>query len=220
MAGYLPANDSQFWAWMTNFMGVLETHLAELGLTAADIVELQNANIAFGSNLAAHVTKRAESKAATTAKDESRGATELYLRQIVNEINNKRSMTNELREALGLPSRGGSRTIVTAASIPETPGIYLEAEQGKVIIHFGTSPVNEMMNGKPVGVKGCNVYRKKAGEEAFSMIAFSSASPYVDVITGPAADYTYFVQYRGAKTSDLGGQSAEETIAARGAVAA
>ncbi len=220
MAGYIPSNDSEFQAWLANFLNVLQAHLADLGLTVEDTMLLQNASNVFDNALTAHIAKQAEARSATVAKNDARDLTEAYLRMLVNEITNKRSMTNELREALGLPLKGGGRTVVAASSVAETPGIYLEAEQGKVIVHFGTSPLNEMMNGKPAGVRGCNIYRKKAGEEEFRMIAFSSASPYVDLITGPAADYTYFVQYRGAKASDLGGQSAEETIAARGSIAA
>lgn len=57
-------------------------------------------------------------------------------------------------------------------------------------------------------------------EDEFTLIAFQSASPYVDTISGAGTDYTYVVQYRGNRVDDVGQSSAQFTVAARGALAA
>ncbi|MCL6629647.1 MAG: hypothetical protein K6U00_08625, partial [Armatimonadetes bacterium] len=94
--------------------------------------------------------------------------------------------------------------------------LFLETKPGQVIVHFGTDASNELHNGKPSWARGCNIYRKKAGESGFTMIAFDTASPYVDTITGSAVDVTYKVAYRGTKETDIGPMSPEQTIAAGG----
>jgi len=89
-----------------------------------------------------------------------------------------------------------------------------------VVVHWGPYPSNERINGKPAGVKTANIYRKKDGEDDCALIGYASSSPYIDSITGPAADYTYIVRYRGTKATGVSIPSNAQTIAARGEPAA
>lgn len=218
MPDYVPSNDDQFKAWLSNFMTVLGNHLAELGLDPADIVQLTGAQTLFGNALTNHHSMHATARSATAAKDGARDGVVALLRPLVRDINNSLQMTPDLRSLLGLPPREGGRTVMTVGE--DVPDIYLETVPGQVIVHFGTTPANEQTNGKPSWARGCNIYRKKAGEEAFVMIAFDSASPYVDEVSGSAADYTYVVRYRGTRASNIGPQSTPATIAAGGELAA
>ena len=109
-----------------------------------------------------------------------------------------------------MPTRTRTRREVGA----EVPGLVLDLKPGQVIVHFGTNPGDEQSNGKPVWAAGCNVYRKKAGETAFALLAFDTASPYVDSVTGAAANYAYKVAYRGVREGDEGAASPEQTVAA------
>ena len=102
----------------------------------------------------------------------------------------------------------------------EVPGIYAEALQGKVIVHFGTSPMNEQKNTKPACVFGTNIYRKKDGEDRYELISFETSSPYVDNIQGPPTGYTYVVRYRGQKSNEISQESAAAYVAVSGATAA
>ena len=85
-----------------------------------------------------------------------------------------------------------------------------------MIVHFGTDANNEQHNGKPAWARGCNIYRKKPEEADFTLIAFDTASPYVDGVSGTAVDCTYKVCYRATRENDLGPMSPEQTIAAGG----
>jgi hypothetical protein len=60
-------------------------------------------------------------------------------------------------------------------------------------------------------------------EIEFRLIAFDTvlatdarrgASPYVDTVTGSAVNVSYKAAYRGVRATDIGGSSAEQTIAA------
>lgn len=218
MADYVPKNDSQFGAWLANFLAVLEQHLADFGLQMSDFTPLDEAKTVFDGALSTHIARQAAAKQATEAKKAARKHSIEILRPLVRRINNHPAMTNELRAALGLPVKDEART--NAMPGEEVPDIYLEAVPGKIIVHFGTAPANEKYNGKPSWARGCNIYRKKNDEEEYTLIAFETASPYIDIINGPAADYTYVVQYRGTRASDVGNVSTPATIAAGGLLVA
>jgi hypothetical protein len=98
--------------------------------------------------------------------------------------------------------------------------VYLESAVGQVTVHWGPNPTNERINGKPLGVQGARIYRKKSGEDDFQIVGYARTSPFYDSVTGPGSDYTYYVRYQGTKATDLSPQSEEATVAARGALAA
>lgn len=216
---YFPTNDLALRAWLLNFVTQLSSNLATFGLVAADVAPLDAKINEFNGNLDTYIAEQKIMASASGAKKQSRVESIELLRPMVNRIQNHPAMTDALRGLLGLPLR--STAVRTAGTMPpDVPGIFLETEPGRVYVHFGTEPQSENINGKPAGVKGCNIYRKKAGDAAFQLVAFQAASPYVDTIVGSGADYTYMVTYRGNKASDLGQPSAPSTIAARGEVLA
>ena len=98
----------------------------------------------------------------------------------------------------------------------DIPGMVLGLRPGEVIVHFGTDAGNEQQNGKPAWATGCNIYRKKGIETEYSLIAFDTASPHIDHITGGAVNVSYKVTYRGVRVTDEGGMSPEQTVAAGG----
>lgn len=216
---YVPVRDQDLDSWLVNFVTVLANNAAQLGLVPADITPIDQTSTAFQSALLNYLQKKPEMDSASTQKKNTRTAAVDVLRPLVRRINNHPGMTDELRSLLGLPVKStGGRTVLTAG--PEVPGIFLETTPGSVTVHFGTEPQNERINGKPAWARGCNIYRKRAGEQEYALVAYQNASPWVDTINGPGADYTYVVRYRGVKASDLGGESLEATVAARGAMAA
>lgn len=214
MPDYIPGNDHEFRDWMANFITVITPHLAELGLTVDDLLPLQGVSTCFTTAVAAFVAAKDEMTAASNGKKTKRTASEGVFRPFVKLLQLNPALSDELRGSLRIPVR--STTMNTVGMSEEKPAMFLEADAGKVFVHFGTTPTNERTNGKPAGVKGCNIYRKKAGEESYQMVAYATSSPYVDRITGTGADYTYVVEYRGTKVDDIGSQSEPTTIAARG----
>lgn len=212
---YVVRKDVEFKTWLERFVTGLSSYHAELGLTEEDLLPIAGESGAFGASLTAYEQQKNLLSAASREKQSRRVSAEDTLRPLVRRISSHPGMTDEIRGALGLPVH--SRTRTRHAVGPDVPGIFVETDLGAVTIHFGTAPKNERINGKPVWVKGCNIYRKRAGETEFQMLAFESASPYVDHISGDGADYTYVVRYRGTRAHDIGAQSVEMTVAARGA---
>jgi hypothetical protein len=52
---------------------------------------------------------------------------------------------------------------------PEIPGVRLEVDAGRVVIHFGTNPDDERRNGKPDWAIGANIYIKVEDEADYRL---------------------------------------------------
>ena len=215
---YVPPKDATYDTWLSNFVSVLNANMATLGLVAADLVPIQTAQNDFNTAFITLTTQRFLEKAAVATKVTTRDESEAILRPLVQRIQSHPGMTDSLRSQLGL------RTDMFAASalpLEEiAPNLLVETKIGQVTVHWGPNPEYENRNGKPDGVRGANVYRKKAGEDDFTMVGFATTSPFLDTISGETAEYTYVVRYRGKKPSDLSAPSVEWSVAARGTVAA
>ena len=211
-ADFIPRADPDFIAWSTNFFTVLNGNLAAVGLGESDVEPLQDVSAGLAAAYTDQIAKVAAANAAVELKKTRRAAYEPTLRALVRRIQAHPGMTDSLRAQLKItvPTRTRTRRGVGA----EVPGLVLDLKAGQVVVHFGTNPGDEQTNGKPAWAAGCNVYRKKAGETAFALLAFDTASPYVDSVTGAAANYAYKVAYRGVREGDEGAASPEQTVAA------
>ncbi|MCS7311200.1 MAG: hypothetical protein NZ741_13370, partial [Armatimonadetes bacterium] len=173
---YIPLNQKAIVAWMNNFLTVLNANLGTFGLVAADLTPLTNARNDFQTKLSAFQSAETAYRSASEAKKTSRTNAEALFRQMAQRINRHPNMTNALRQQLGLnvPRPRGRRGVG-----PEIPGVRLEVDAGRVIIHFGTNPDDETRNGKPEWALGANIYVKAEDELDYRLLAFDTASPYV-----------------------------------------
>jgi len=208
---YIPNKDNDFKVWLDNFQAALTEHLAAFGVSESDIEGLTEAAGAFATALPALATAKAAYHEAIKSKHTARKETEQQLRAVVRRVANHPAMTDAIRAQMGITIPDRIRT--RHEDGPEVPSILLEPRAGMVVIHFGTDPGDEQTNGKPDWAMGCNIYRRKSTVADWSLIAFDTASPYVDVITGEPAVYCYRAAYRGTRTSDEGASSAESSIA-------
>jgi hypothetical protein len=219
MADYVSHSDPELAAWLYNFITKIDTYSVDLGLAAPDILPVTTGYNAFNTSLTTYNAEKIVLATASSDRKTKRVDVVDDLRPLVRRIQNHPAMTDAMRSDLGLPIRGSGQ-MTAGAMPPDIPKIYLEAEPGTVWVHFGTEPANERINGKPVGVKGCNIWRKKASDLQYSLVAYQTASPYEDTIAGEGSDYTYVAQYRGNNAKDVGQSSIAGTIAARGALVA
>ena len=209
---YLPKNDSELVTYLANFVTVLNANLAAVGLVAADVTPLTGAQTAFSAAVTDQAAKQAAAKAAVETKFARKDQLELVMRPLVRRINNHPGMTNGLRGQLGINAPTSARTRRGVG--PEIPGIVLALEPGRVVVHFGTDAGNELQNGKPDWAKGCNIYRRVGATGDYALIAFDTASPYVDIhgLT-TASNVSYRAAYRGTKEADIGASCPEQTVA-------
>jgi len=69
MPDYIPAADAQFHAWQNNFVTYVNNHLADLGLDAADVVDLNNSAATWTTDYPAHTAAQAARQAKDNARD-------------------------------------------------------------------------------------------------------------------------------------------------------
>lgn len=214
MADFVPTNDSEFEDWLARLAARLVEYREQFQMTEEEVEALVGDSDAFSSALSDYQLQRNALKSALGRKDTAKKQAIERLRPLVRRASVHPTMTDGIRGAMGLriPDRTHHRHTVGS----DYPHIHLRAVEGAVFVHFGTDPNNELLNGKPDWAKGCNIYRRKTGESEFSLVAFETVSPYVDRISGPPAEYTYFVQYRGNRAFHLGQPSAPTSVAASG----
>ena len=213
---YYPQNDSELRSWMADFLEGLEPLVTEFRLNEDDFEELRKLSAEFEGALEDYTRKQIEARAACAHKTESREEMLEQLRRVVRHADAHPSMNNSIRAGLGLAPKGLVRQKRLIGQ--QTPLLLLETGPGRVTVHWGPNPGNERKNGKPDGVKGCNIYRRKAGEREFDLRAFATRSPYHDEVTGNAADWEYVAQYIGSQS--VGPKCEPVVIAARGELAA
>lgn len=211
---YMPRQDRVYKDWLERFAAGIEATAGILGLTPADIEPIVAARGEYDSAYEAYLQSRRVAESASAHKRTTRRHSEAAVRSLVRRISHHPRMNDAIRGLLGLTAESHEESTVPIEQLQ--PGIRLEAGGGQVTVHWGRNPGNEHRNGRPAGVKGANIYRRKEGETDFEMVNFSTTSPYHDWITGPTAEYTYYVRYRGTKCTDLSRVSAAVTVAVTG----
>jgi len=185
MADYIPDTDGQFAAWANNFMGYADGHLADLGLTAADLVQLSNMQADFNAKMTAHITARAAAQSARQAKDSSRNEFKSALRQLVRQLQVSPDVDDPEREALGITVADTIRT-VNIGEITTRPIGQVDTNQRlRHKIRF-VDEATPTRRAKPAGIMGCEIWVKvlpageapPAGGDELSFVFMDTASPH------------------------------------------
>jgi hypothetical protein len=211
---YIPGNDREMIDWAKAFATQLSALAAEFGVPPETVAAIQACGTEFDAAVQKHFGKQIEARSARAGKDSVRRSLERLVRPVAGFVNQHPNMTNPIRAQLGLNQYkdGRSRRGVGA----EIPLVSLETVPGAVIVHCGSTPSNEMLNGKPRWAMGCNIYRKKAGEDEWRLIACTPTSPYMDEIDEESVQVSYVVRHVAKRNGEMGGGSLTSSIAAGG----
>lgn len=188
MADYIPAADAEFNAWQTNFVDYADSHLAELGLTVADLEPILTAQTDWETAFPAHVSAVASAESARAEKDAARAGYVTLVRALVRRLQASPTMDDAERAALGItvpgmnPSPAGPPTTAPISSI-ECSGrlrhILSYVDQ--------TTPTRKA---KPLGVLGAEIWGTVAETPPTDPSQLS--------FRGLSTRSTYTVEYGGA----------------------
>ncbi len=209
---YIPSNDEKFAEWLGRVSAALNAHLDDLGLKAEDVAFLADARAEMQEIVDLQKELERRMRGLMGRKRDVRPPIEQAVRRLVMQVKHHPAMTDELRLSMGLTIPKGYRSRRGVGK--ERPLLFLEAQGGTVFVHFGTMPRNEHLNGKPKWARGCCIYRRKAGESEYRLIAESSRSPYRDEIEDEAVSVTYLAAYQASGTHEIGRYSTPSTVAA------
>lgn len=202
MANYIPDNDAEFNNWQEQFSTYVEENIAALGITAEQFNQLDAYSTTWDTKYAAHLSAQDAAHAATEGKDDARAPLESYARSLAGLIQANPDVTDEQREAAGLPVHKTSRTPV---SVPTTrPVANVEtAQRLQHTIQFR----DEDATGKarPAGVSGCEIWAKVGGEaptdaSELTFLGVDTRTPYLASYTMAQGGQTVYYMLRWVNT--------------------
>jgi len=199
---YLPAPDAEFEEWFAGFLAYCVAHKVELGLSDADILEIQVAKVTWSVAYSQHLAAQNAAEGATETKEEKRDLGEATIRKFVKIIQARPGVSDANREGLGITVRDTTLTPQSEDIVRTTPAPRIEldwSKRGQIIVHFGPNPGNERDNGLPQGIKGAKLwfcYGIPTDASAWQWLADDTHSPYLHAVpTGTPLTITYRAQY-------------------------
>jgi len=184
MPDYLPAGDTQFSAWLENFVTYASAHLADLGLVLGDLAPVTSAQTTWNTAHPANVAAQAAAEAARQAKDAARFGVEAAVRPLVRRLQASPAVDNSERAALGITVPDTEPTPVGPPT--SRPLVKVDTRQRlQHTIHF-TDELTPTSKAKPAGVSGVEVWVKVApvsdppptDPAALTFIALDTRTPY------------------------------------------
>ncbi len=181
MAKYIPQSDSEFNTWQANFMAYAADNFAALGLTQAQYDALDPLQTSWETDYSAHTAAQDAAQAATGVKNESKSVFVAAIRDVAGQIQANPDVSDEARDAAGLPVHKTSRTPVAA---PTTrPVVEVETPQRwQHLIHFRDE--NSLKKARPTGVSGCEIWvyvgeEAPSGPSAARFLGVDTRTPYL-----------------------------------------
>lgn len=197
---YMPSADSDFLTWAKNFSTYLTAHAVAMGFTAGDATNIDDVVDGFDAAMSQHVTKRDAALAARQQKDADKGSAVDEIRAMARRIQASPQVTDEDRQALGLPVRDGIRSMAVEPDMRRPYGIVDTSDPFRHTLKYREE--GAAGRGRPEYAIGCEVWMKilPAGEpvptnpDDLAYAGTNSASPYVCEFSG--SDASKVAHYR------------------------
>lgn len=203
MPDYLPSSDTEFIAWMHNFIGYASDNAAVLGLTAGDLTPIQAQQTTLENSYSDFMAAQAQAASKRQEKDDERTVQEKLVRPLVARLQAFTHVTDAQRRALGMTVRSTSRT---AAATPTSRPIAT-IDTSKRLRHIIAFVDEDSPNSraKPDGVTGCEIWMKvgepsPAGPDELKYLATDTRSPYVAEFEAADAGKMAFYMLRWVNT--------------------
>lgn len=191
MPDYIPVTDAEFDTWIHNFSHYASSHLAELGLVAADLSPITDGVTDWDAAYADHVAAQAAARGASQTKSASRNSLETDVRPLVQRIQTSATVDNAHRANLGVTIRSAEHSPI---GVPDSRpiGTIDTSQRLRHKINFSDEHT-PTRRAKPEGVMGCEIW-VKVGEAApvdpseLHFLATDTATPYVAEYDGGDAN--------------------------------
>jgi len=220
MPDYLPAADAQFDTWQVNFVTYVNAHLLDLGLDAADVVDLNATAATWTTEYPAHTAAQAAAEAARQAKDGARSGFEGAIRPLVRRLQASPDVDDAERAAMGItvPDRE-----TTPQVPPKTrPVVSVDTSQRLQHTIAFADEATPTRKAKPAGVMGAELWVKVGdpppvdpGELTF--LSLDTRTPYVADFPGEDGGKTAHYMLRWVATTGEKGPWSETASATIGA---
>ena len=186
---WIPSADADLSGWLANFLNSANENLTALHLTTADMAPVSTAYGNWTSAYEHHLTAQTAASAAREDKDAKGEAVAAVLRPLVARIQATPTVTDSLRQALGLTVRSTTRT---PAGVPTTRPVATVDTSHRLrhTIAF-VDELTPTSRAKPDDVSGCEIWVKVGAvptdPSELSYLALDTRSPYVAEYDGADA---------------------------------
>ncbi|MBI5778786.1 MAG: hypothetical protein HZA49_04965 [Planctomycetes bacterium] len=177
---YIPEKDAAFNGWLASFTKYIESHYAELGLSATDKDNIVAANTGWKTGYQAHMTAQGAARGAKEKKDSIRKTAESLARNLAQRSTVYPGTTDGHRAGMGMRPLDTNPTPTAPEYVGtlEPPLLVLDwSLRSQVVIHFGVNPANEKENSKPADIAGVKLWFRRKGED-WQFLADDTNSPY------------------------------------------
>lgn len=187
MPDYLPTSDLDLDAWIGRFVTAAGTHMAAIGLVAADMTAVAAAKSAFEGRLGEYATAQNTVTAARANKDLARESVIAIVRPMVKRVQAAPGCTDGIRGELGItipdrtPSAMRATTVADGATRPI--GSVDTSQRLRHEIKFWDEATPQSRK-KPDTALGCEIWVKidgppPTGEADMHFVALDTSSPYI-----------------------------------------
>jgi len=174
---YLPSRDADFNNWFIHFKDVYAIYATGLGFSPADTTQLNNVFNNWQTGYTNHLAAANAALAARQIKADRRQAAEAVIRSFVKRIQSHPSTNNGMRKEFEITVPKEDRTPIPPPK--DAPFLELDCSmRGRVIVHVGTMPTNEMFNKFPAGAEFAQIFYRMEGSD-WQFAAAASTSPFV-----------------------------------------
>jgi hypothetical protein len=179
---YIPSSDAEFNTWLKNFELYVGANAAALGISPAQVTQLNTVTTDWATKYLDANTKQATAASAIQAKKDSRRVTEDFVRPLVGAMQSNTAVTDAHRQSLNITVRSTSRT---AVGPPETsPVAQVDTSQRLRHTLSFSDERTPTSRSKPPGVQGCEIWTKvgdpaPTGPQDVHYLALDTRTPYV-----------------------------------------
>ncbi len=220
MPDYIPGGDAPFHAWQNNFIVYVNNHLADLGLVAGDVVDLNATAATWTTDYPAHTAAQTAAQGARQAKDGARSAFEDTIRPLVRRLQASPDVDDSERAAMGItgPDREG-----TPEGPPKTrPVVSVDTSQRLQHTIDFADEATPTRKAKPDGVMGAEIWVKvgdppPTDPNELTFLSVATRTPYVAPYSGADGGQTAHYMLRWVSTTGEKGPWSETASATIGA---
>jgi hypothetical protein len=222
MAGdYMPHAEMKLGLWADNFVGFVEAHGAELGLTPAEIADLQSMHERFDTARETYQDAQTAANVACADKDDAKADIVKCMRSISMRMKAHPGFDRADYAAVGL-STGEPRWQEPFEKISDRPVAIVDmGNRLKHVLTIQNNSGGTVIKRKPSGAIGCEIWRKigdpPAGPSDLEFVGIALGKKFtVDFSAETAGQQAYYMLRWMSKKSERGEWSptASATIAA------
>lgn len=162
---FLPNKDADFREWLRTFQTNFPNVAAQLGLTAAEISEIEGITNVFIQDIDAQAQQEQQLKAIIETKVSNREDKLPIFRAAIANLKNRRNYQKSMGELLGVISR--PRPKLDYDTLQPKPKLQVVANEVKITFTRGNT-------------HGVNIYCRRGNETNFTLMVRSYSSPYID----------------------------------------